>query len=187
MRRAWDGRVPGIAMVSCLLGTIGLWSVEVKGADDVAKPVETQMAAAVENGMTVQLEYTLTVDGQVVDSSEGREPLSYVQGSGQIIPGLERQLNGMHAGESKSVTVTPEEGYGAVDPKAVVTVRKDQLPPDLAPEVGMMLRGTSRDGQPFRARIQQIAGDDVTLDLNHPLAGKTLEFKVTVKGVSKVL
>ena len=186
MKHGWCGRARAVAAVSGLFG-MALWVTAAQAADEVAKPVEGQVAAPVENEMTVKLEYTLTVDGQVVDSSEGRTPLSYVQGSGQVIPGLEKQLSGMHAGESKAVTVKPEEGYGAVDPQAVVTVRKDHLPPDLVPEVGMMLRGTGRDGQPFRARIQQVAGDNVTLDLNHPLAGKTLEFKVKVVEVSKAL
>lgn len=184
MRATRQGVTWAAVAAGCLLSTAA--PVRMAGADEAAKPAEEPMVA-VENGMTVSLEYTLTVDGEVVDSSEGHDPLKYVQGSGEIIPGLERQLNGMHEGESRTVTVTPEEGYGKVDPQAFVEVGKNQLPQDVVPEVGMMLRGTGQDGQPFRARIHGVAGDKVTLDLNHPLAGKTLEFKVKIVGLSKTL
>ena len=119
------------------------------GAEEAGK--EAGMAQTVQDGSTVKIDYTLTVDGQQVDSSEGREPLSYVQGQGQIIPGLEHALAGMHVGDTKDVTVESAEGYGAVDPEAVVELPKTQLPDNLTPQVGMMLRGTGPDGQPFRA------------------------------------
>ena len=141
------------------------------------------MTAAVADGMSVEIDYTLTVDGQVVDTSEGRGPLRYTQGKGEIIHGLERQLAGLHTGDTKDVTVSPEDGYGMVNPEAFVDVQRSQLPPDAPPQVGQMLRGTGRDGQPFRARIHAIKDDKVTLDLNHPLAGKTLQFHVKVIGI----
>lgn len=142
------------------------------------------MAPTVEAGKTVQLDYKLTVDGQVVDSSEGRGPLSYVHGQGQIIPGLERELAGLHVGDAKDVTVTPEDGYGVVDPQAFVEVPRTELPKDVAPEVGMMLQGRSNDGKPFQARIAEVKDENVKLDLNHPLAGKTLSFNVKVVEIS---
>jgi len=134
--------------------------------------------------MTVQLEYTLTADGQVVDSTEGRGPFQYVHGKGQIIPGLERELAGLHAGDSRDITVTPEDAYGSVDPTAVVEVPKAQLPKDVTPAVGLVLRGVDPDGRTFRAIIKDIGDESVTLDLNHPLAGKTLLFKVKVLNIA---
>lgn len=144
------------------------------------------MPAAIAENMTVRLEYTLSADGQVVDSTEAREPFQYVHGKGQIIPGLERQLVGLHAGDSRDITVNPEDAYGPVDSSAVVEVPKDQLPPNVTPEVGLTLRGVDPDGRVFRATIREIKPDMITLDLNHPLAGKTLLFKVKVLDVSPV-
>ena len=138
------------------------------------------MAATVQEGSIVQMDYTLTVDGEIVDSSDGREPLSYTQGQGQIIPGLEKRMVGLKVGEEKQVTVGPEEGYGTVNPEAFIEIPKDRLAPDVKPEVGMVLRGNDKNGQPFRATISKIESESVTLDLNHPLAGKTLNFQVKV-------
>jgi len=138
----------------------------------------------IQDNMAIQLDYTLTVDGGIVDSTEGRTPFRYVHGKGQIIPGLERQLAGLHVGETREITVSPDEAYGPVDPSAFVEVPKEQLPPNISPEVGLILRGMDPDGRPFRATISQIADQAVTLDLNHPLAGKTLLFKVKVVEVS---
>ncbi len=138
------------------------------------------MAATVQSGVTVALDYKLTVDGKVIDSSEGGQPLSYVQGQGQIIPGLEKQMAGLKVGDMANVTVKPAEGYGEVDPKAFIEIPKEQLGPNVVPQVGMMLRGATKDGRPFQAKIDKVADKTVTLDLNHPLAGKTLLFAVKV-------
>ena len=138
---------------------------------------------AIADKMNVAMNYTLTVDGKVVDSSEGREPLHYVHGSGQIIPGLEQALIGLKAGDSKEVTVAPEQGYGMTDPSAIVEVPKTQLPPNVTPTVGMTLRGQTPEGEGFSATIKEVRPDSVLLDLNHPLAGKTLHFKVTITDV----
>ena len=145
---------------------------------------EESMPPAVGDHMSVGMEYTLTSEGVVVDSTEGKEPFHYVQGQGQIIPGLERQLVGMHVGESKEVTVKPEEGYGTVDPAAIIEVKKEQLPKDVTPSVGMVLQGVNPDGQRFRARISEVKDHSVLLDLNHPLAGKTLVFKVKITDIA---
>ena len=175
MTRIWQWTAGMSVAAACVLPTAGL-------AEEA--PPAAGMTQTIQKGSTVQIDYTLTVDGAVVDSSQGREPLKYVQGGGQIIPGLERQLAGLHVGDSGDFTVSPEEGYGAVKLDAFLQVKRDQLPKDVTPEVGMVLRGMGPDGNPFRARIQQINQDGVTLDLNHPLAGKTLQFKVKVVGVS---
>ena len=141
---------------------------------------EGAMPAAVQDNMEIGMEYTLTVDGAVVDSTEGKDPFRYVHGRQQVIPGLERQLAGLHVGDAAEVTVAPEEGYGPVDPVAFIEIPKAQLPEDVAPEVGMVLRGVNPDGQNFSARIRELKGENVVLDLNHPLAGKTLTFKVKI-------
>ncbi len=141
---------------------------------------------AVGDHLDVGMEYTLTSDGTVVDSTNGRGPFHYVQGAGQIIPGLERQLVGLHVGDSKEVTVKPEDGYGVVDPAAVIEVPKTQLPKDVAPTVGMVLRGVNPNGKNFQARISEVKKDSVVLNLNHPLAGKTLTFKVKITDIAPV-
>ena len=138
----------------------------------------------VRDNMDIGLEYTLTVDGTVVDSADSAKPFHYVHGQHQMIPGLERQLTGLHIGDTKEVTVSPDEGYGPVDPAALVEVAKTQLPAGVTPEVGLVLRGVNPDGQSFRARITELKDETVMLDLNHPLAGKTLNFKVKVIGIS---
>ena len=142
------------------------------------------MAASVQENMDVGLDYTLTVDGNVVDSTQGKTPFHYVQGRHQVIPGLERQLTGLHVGDSKEIVVKPEEGYGPVDPSAFVEIPKTQLPPNVTPTVGMVLRGAQKDGQSFRAKIQEIKDKTVKLDLNHPLAGKTLNFKIKIDTIA---
>lgn len=149
-----------------------------------AAPQEAAPAMAVQDNLDISLEYTLTVDGQVVDSSDGRGPLHYIHGTHQIIPGLERALIGMKVGESKSVVVSPEDGYGKVDPSAIVEVPKTQLPSDVKPVVGMVLRGMNPDGQSFRATINEVKAESVVLDMNHPFAGKTLNFQVKVVGIA---
>lgn len=188
-RHRWDRQVLGGLM------SVLLWS-GAAAAEDAAvvapAPAESEPAAVpppmtVQDNMTVRLTYTLTVDGSVIDSTEGHEPLTYIQGHGQLIPGLERQLAGLQAGQTRQVTVPPEEGYGPVDPAAIITIPKAQLPSDITPKAGLRLTGTKPDGETFRATVKEVAGDHVVLDLNHPLAGKTLQFAVTVVSVSSSL
>lgn len=148
-----------------------------------AQPTEKPMSPAVESGSTVQLEYTLKDDaGKVLDSNKGRDPLTYIHGQQQIVPGLEKVLNGMRAGEEKEVTVKPEEGYGPVDPSAQAEVPKAMLPAD-ALTVGAQLVARSREGETLLVRIKEIKETTVIIDLNHPLAGKTLHFGIKVLGV----
>ena len=142
------------------------------------------MPATVQDNVNVGLEYTLTVDGAVVDTTKERGPFHYVHGKGQMIPGLERELTGLHVGDSKEVTVNPADGYGEVDPAAFVEVPKEQLPKDMAPTVGMILKGVNPNGKNFRAKINEIKEKSVILDLNHPLAGKTLNFQVKITDIS---
>ena len=135
--------------------------------------------AAIHKGAKVKINYTLTVDGAVLDTSKGREPLDYVQGGGQMIAGLEEQLEGMKAGEKKQVTLAPEKAYGPKDPAATRKVPKKAFQTTAGMKVGAVIRGQT-GGQQFQATIMALSADDVTLDLNHPLAGKTLNFDVEI-------
>jgi FKBP-type peptidyl-prolyl cis-trans isomerase SlyD len=138
----------------------------------------------VQKDSVVSLDYTLTLDnGQVVDSSEGREPLDYLHGHGQLIPGLERELQGMEIGEEKNVTVSAAEGYGDKDPDALQVVPLEIFPSDmeLAPGMGLQLQDGS--GQVMEAVVVEVRSDGVLLDFNHPLAGETLHFNVKIVDV----
>lgn len=149
----------------------------------VAQQQGEATSPAIENGSKVQLEYTLTDgNGKVLDTNTGGEPLSFTQGKQQLIPGLEKALNGMHAGETKKVAIEPAEAYGEVDPEAVAEVPKDRIPPE-ALTVGGELVAQSQSGESRTVRIKEIRETTVIIDLNHPLAGKTLVFDVKVVGV----
>jgi FKBP-type peptidyl-prolyl cis-trans isomerase SlyD len=156
----------------------------------LAGPVCAQPAApppapapAIETGAKVSIHYVLRDDaGQVLDSNQDRPPLTYVQGRHEIVPGLERALSGMHAGEEKQVTVPPADGYGDVDPAAVAEVPKDMVPAD-ARVVGTELMARGPEGARRLVRVKEVRGETVVIDLNHPLAGKTLHFSIKVVGV----
>lgn len=134
-------------------------------------------------GTKVSIEYTLTLeDGSVVDTNEGAEPLSYVHGESQIIPGLERSLEGMEVGEKKTVSVEPDDAYGAVDDEAFLEVSKERVP-ESARRLGAVVHGQAENGQVFTARVAEVGEESLVLDFNHPLAGKTLLFDVTVLAI----
>jgi FKBP-type peptidyl-prolyl cis-trans isomerase SlyD len=138
--------------------------------------------------MDIGMEYTLTVDGEVVDTTDGKAPFHYVHGQGQILEALEQQLEGMHIGDSKEVNLTPEQGYGALNPEAMVEITKDRLPTDMVPEVGMVLEGMNPEtSQAFQATIKEVKPESVILDLNHPLAGKSLNFKIKIVELNSAL
>ena len=134
----------------------------------------------VQNGQVVSMEYTLKVDGVVTDSSEGRDPLEFVHGAGNIIPGLEREMTGMTVGDSKDVVVAAAEGYGEEDKEAFMDVPRDQFPDEIPMKVGTELQVQNQAGQPMFARIEKVDEQSVRLDFNHPLAGKDLHFSVKV-------
>lgn len=136
--------------------------------------------STVSAGKQVALEYTLkTEDKGVVESNVGKAPLLYTHGQQQLIPGLEKALEGMREGESKHVTVPPEQAYGPLNPSAVQEVKKDAIPKE-AQKVGAQLQGRGKDGQVLYPRVVEVRQDTVMLDFNHPLAGKTLQFDVKV-------
>jgi FKBP-type peptidyl-prolyl cis-trans isomerase SlyD len=148
-------------------------------------PVRAQDAApgpTIKNGSRVQLEYTLSdAAGTVLDTNKGAEPFAYTHGERQIVPGLESALVGKRAGDVTKVTVKPEDGYGKVDPKAQIEVGRERVPPDI--KVGSQLTGRDSNGDTRAVRVKEIKEKSVVLDLNHPLAGKTLVFDVRVLSV----
>ncbi|MFQ3621661.1 MAG: peptidylprolyl isomerase [Spirochaetales bacterium] len=132
----------------------------------------------------VSIHYTLFSDeGVELDSSIGRDPLSYIHGTGQLIPGLERELEGKKVGEDISVTLSPEDGYGYYNEQLVLTLPKDRFENSDSIQVGMEFAGQTRDGSYHIFRVLDVAGDTVRVDGNHPLAGKTLTFNVHIEGI----
>jgi FKBP-type peptidyl-prolyl cis-trans isomerase SlyD len=134
----------------------------------------------IQDGVVVSLAYTLTVDGEVLDQSSADDPLLYLHGADNIIPGLEKALYGLAVGDSKQVVVEPEEGYGDYDPDDVEEVGRDLFPEDLELIEGMLLAMRDETGGRFEATVVEIGDDYVVLDFNHPLAGETLHFDVRV-------
>lgn len=135
-------------------------------------------------GTLVSFEYTLKDEaGEQIESNVGGEALTYVHGLGQIVPGLEKALEGMQIGETKTVVVSPEEGYGQVDPQAVVEIPKDQVPKD-AHQVGATIQARNEDGQMMIAQVSAIKDNTIIMDFNHPFAGQTLNFEIKVLEIS---
>ena len=131
----------------------------------------------------VSFDYTLTDEaGQVIDSSEGREPLVYLHGHHNIIPGLEKAMEGQQAGEEMTVQVAPEEGYGPYREELVQEVPKSAFAGVDKVEPGMSFRAESNAG-PMTVTVRAVAADTVTVDGNHALAGKVLNFQVAIKSV----
>lgn len=136
----------------------------------------------VEKGKTIKVHYTGTLeDGKVFDTSEGKDPLEFQVGEGKVIKGFDDGVVGMEAGEEKEITIKPEEGYGNREEKLVQQVPKasfgenaDKLKP------GVVLGLKDPQGHVMNAIVTNLDGEKVTLDLNHPLAGKTLKFKVKI-------
>jgi FKBP-type peptidyl-prolyl cis-trans isomerase SlyD len=134
--------------------------------------------------LVVQLDYTLQLDNeQTVDSSTGREPLEFLQGHGQIVPGLEQALYGMAVGENKKVVVAPPDGYGERKANTGQEVPREAFDPDVELTPGMALELHDGSGHPVLAFIAEIGPESIVLDLNHPLAGENLHFDVTIAGL----
>ena len=144
---------------------------------------KSQNANVVKDGSVVSLEYTLSgEDGKTIESNKGKEPLRYTHGGQQIVPGLEKNLTGMKTGDEKRVKVKPEEGYGIVDPKGFQEFPKDKIPSE-GLKVGAVLMARGPQGQQVPVRVHEIKEKTVVLDLNHPMAGKTLVFDIKVLDV----
>ncbi|HSJ08634.1 MAG TPA: peptidylprolyl isomerase [Longimicrobiales bacterium] len=135
-------------------------------------------------GDTVQVHYTGTLDdGRVFDSSEGRDPLEFTLGSGQVIKGFDAAVEGMSPGDSRLVTIPAEEAYGARRDDLVAVVERSQFPDDMDPEVGQQLQ-VSQDGQTYVVTVTDVDVESVTLDANHPLAGQNLTFELQLVSMS---
>lgn len=134
------------------------------------------------NGVVVSLQYTLTDSaGEVLESSAGGEPLAYLHGEGEIVPGLEKTLEGKEIGFKTKVTVPAAEAYGERDEDAVVEAPKDELPEGL--EVGEEVFGEDPDGEPISFTVVKLTDAGAILDMNHPFAGKDLTFDVEIVGL----
>lgn len=136
----------------------------------------------IKDGSKVAIHYTLTVDGKVEDTSSGRGPLEYTQGAGQIIKGLEKALEGLKAGDKKSVDIPAKDAYGEVIAEAKRRIPKTSVNDAAKLKVGDIV-GASNGTQSFRAIVSAITENEVELDFNHPLAGKELHFDVEVVSV----
>jgi len=157
----------------CLIALLGFGS-------DISAQTSAKPALAIQAGSMVAFDYTLTDEsGKVIDTSKGKEPMHYVHGKGQIIPGLEKELAGMTVGGEKKVTVKPEDAYGPVNPQAFQEVPKDKIPAE-ALKVGAVLTATGPEGQRVPVRVHEIKENTVVMDFNHPLAGKTLLFDIKI-------
>jgi len=129
----------------------------------------------------VEIDYVLHVDGEIVDQSEPGEPLVYLHGHQNIIPGLERALEGKQVGDSLQVTVNPEEGYGERDEENVQVLPREDFEDDV--EVGATYYAQSEDGSFTPLTVVEVLPEGVRADFNHPLAGATLDFNVTVRNI----
>ncbi len=128
----------------------------------------------------VYLEYVLKDDaGQILEETEG-EPFAYIHGLGQLVPGLEKRLDGAEVGQKFEVVVPPEEGHGTHDPEGLFSVPRDAFPADQTLEVGDILMGEAEDGEPVPVRIVEVLDEEVKVDANHPLAGQTLHYSVSI-------
>ncbi len=135
-------------------------------------------------GSVVSVDYSLHLgDGKVVDASAPGEPMAYLHGEGQIVPGLERALEGLSVGDARQVVVPPEDGYGEHDARGVQEVPKSAFPTEMQPAVGMELMAQGPGGEAVPFVIRELKAESIVIDLNHPLAGKTLHFAVTVREV----
>lgn len=138
----------------------------------------------VKAGDTVEIHYTGTLtDGTVFDSSDGREPLKFEVGSGQIIPGLDKALPGMTTGDKKVVEVPADQAYGPVDPNARQDVPREGIPADIPLDIGTQLQVQTENGQVLPVTVVEVNDAHVTLDANHALAGQDLTFAIELVAV----
>jgi len=139
----------------------------------------------VENGTYISVEYTGTLgNGQVFDSSKGRQPLEIHMGAGEMIKGFEAQLMGMALNEKKMFTLSPEDAYGPRNADMMQSIPRSEVPPDMDAQVGMIVGLITSEGNQVPARIVGLDDEQLTMDLNHPLAGESLTFEIEVVGIS---
>ncbi len=142
------------------------------------------MSLVIGENLVVSIHYKLTDgEGKVLDSSEGSEPLAYLHGKGNIIPGLENSLVGKAAGDSLHVKVEPSQGYGEVNPEMIQVFEREVFQGVDTIEVGMTFEAEAPDGSLQSLTVTKVEGDDVTVDANHPLAGVELNFDIQIVDV----
>ena len=155
-----------------------LFTIALSGTVWGAAPEKAKDDRVVKDGMLVSIDFTVkSPDGKVIESSKGSKPVAYIHGKNMLPPGLEKELTGMKVGAEKHVTI--ENAYGKIDPKAVMELPKEKVPPN-ALKVGAVLLGRSPEGVSMPMTVRQIKDKSVVFDLNHPMAGKTLVFDVKV-------
>ena len=139
----------------------------------------------IKDGDTVKVHYTGKLqNGEVFDSSVEREPLEFTLGQGQLIPGFEKAIIGLKVGDSTTTNIPSAEAYGDHNPEMEVQVEKAQLPEGMEPQVGMQLQLNQPNGQAIPVQITKVEGEQVTIDANHPLAGKDLTFDIEVVDIA---
>ena len=137
------------------------------------------------NGDTVKIHYKGTLnDGEVFDSSEGREPLEFKIGEKRVIPGFEAGVMGMDVGDKKNINIPCAEAYGPRNPEMIMALPKTQFPPDINPTVGAQLQMQTNTGQTVMVIVTEVSETDVTLDANHPMAGKDLNFELELVSIN---
>jgi FKBP-type peptidyl-prolyl cis-trans isomerase SlyD len=140
----------------------------------------------IEDNLVVTMDYELKIDDAIVDTSDDGDPIIFLQGAGQIIAGLEKSIYGLKVGDQKTIVVEPKDGYGEIDPESIVEVPKDEFPEDFPLELGVEITVNTEDDEEdaeeeeMEATIVAVNDKTVTLDFNHPLAGKILNFSVKV-------
>ena len=139
-----------------------------------------QKDKVVADDLVIRMDYTLTVDGEEVDSSKEDGPLEFLQGRGNIIPGLESELYGLVVGENKDIAVAAADAYGEFDEEQVMDVPLEEFPAEIPLEIGTELEVRESDGDVLSAMIIDVDEEHVTLDFNHPFAGEDLQFQVTI-------
>lgn len=173
-----------MVMSGAVLGALFfLSSLARTGGRPAAPAITLKPASVTAEGSIVSIEYTLTDStGAVLDSNVGKEPLTFVLGAGQIVPGLEKELVGLKPGDRKKVEVKPEDGYGMPNKDAFQEFPRDTIPEE-AQKPGATLMAQGQDGTPIPMRVHEVHEKTVVVDFNHPLAGKTLTFDVTIKDI----
>ena len=141
------------------------------------------MADTVQDHVVVKLDYTLYIEDEIMENTSEGEPIEFIQGLGQIIPGLEEALYGMKVGEEKTIEIQPDEAYGDYDPDSLEVAKKDEFSEEIPLDVGTFLDLRDDEGEVLSAQITEADEDTVTLDFNHPLAGEVLTFEVKISSL----
>lgn len=149
----------------------------------MAKIVTAASSPRISNGKEVTLAYTLSVKGTVLEIADAKNPFIYIHGKQQIVPGLEKGLDGLKVGDKKTIRVPPEQAYGPVDLKARREVPLTKLPPDVPKKVGTLVEARNPKGEVLLVKIVEVKKQSVVLDFNHPLAGRELEFQIEVLNI----